>query len=166
MRATRTPLPHVPRPEMVRCPTIHPFRRPLNNNKQRDNDGAPGVPARQAADISPPGQEKFLVRAEPAQRQRSPPPTPEKILAHARNVGAALIVQGSASVARFSLLAHVSPLHHGYRLHCSRLSKLAVPTPPLPVTFAAKGKWIAIDRIQQMPITGLTRKILKAAGII
>jgi A/G-specific adenine glycosylase len=38
---------------------------------------------------------------------------------------------------------------------------------PLPaVTFAAKGKWIANDRIQQMPITGLTRKILKAAGII
>jgi A/G-specific adenine glycosylase len=29
-----------------------------------------------------------------------------------------------------------------------------------------KGKWIAIDRIPQMPITGLTRKILKAGGII
>jgi A/G-specific adenine glycosylase len=34
-------------------------------------------------------------------------------------------------------------------------------TPP-----AAKGKWIAIDRIPQIPITGLTRKILKAGGII
>ena len=34
------------------------------------------------------------------------------------------------------------------------------------VTLAAKGKWIAIDRIPQMPITGLTRKILKAGGII
>jgi len=34
-------------------------------------------------------------------------------------------------------------------------------TPP-----AAKGKWIAIDRIRQIPITGLTRKILKAGGII
>jgi len=31
---------------------------------------------------------------------------------------------------------------------------------------AAKGKWIAMDRIPQMPITGLTRKILKAGGII
>jgi len=32
--------------------------------------------------------------------------------------------------------------------------------------FATKGKWIAIDRIAQIPITGLTRKILKAGGII
>jgi len=31
---------------------------------------------------------------------------------------------------------------------------------------ATKGKWIAIDRISQIPITGLTRKILKAGGII
>jgi A/G-specific adenine glycosylase len=30
----------------------------------------------------------------------------------------------------------------------------------------ATGKWIAIDRIPQIPITGLTRKILKAGGII
>jgi adenine-specific DNA glycosylase len=38
---------------------------------------------------------------------------------------------------------------------------------PLPDTLpAAKGKWIAIDRIPQIPITGLTRKILKAGGII
>jgi len=36
---------------------------------------------------------------------------------------------------------------------------------PLPHK-AAKGKWIAIDRIPQIPITGLTRKILKAGGII
>jgi A/G-specific adenine glycosylase len=32
--------------------------------------------------------------------------------------------------------------------------------------FAAKGKWVAIDRIPQLPITGLTRKILRAGGII
>jgi A/G-specific adenine glycosylase len=32
--------------------------------------------------------------------------------------------------------------------------------------FGAKGKWIATDRISQIPITGLTRKILKAGGII
>ncbi len=31
---------------------------------------------------------------------------------------------------------------------------------------AAKGRWIAIDRIARIPITGLTRKILKAGGII
>jgi A/G-specific adenine glycosylase len=31
---------------------------------------------------------------------------------------------------------------------------------------AAQGEWIAIDRIAEMPITGLTRKILKAGGII
>ena len=52
-----------------------------------------------------------------------------------------------------------------YTVHVFR--NLPLPAPPLPaVTFAAKGKWIANDRIQQMPITGLTRKILKAAGII
>lgn len=38
---------------------------------------------------------------------------------------------------------------------------------PLPgIPSASKGKWIAIDRIPQIPITGLTRKILKADGII
>ena len=31
---------------------------------------------------------------------------------------------------------------------------------------AAKGKWIAIERIPELPITGLTRKILKAGGVI
>jgi len=33
-------------------------------------------------------------------------------------------------------------------------------------TAAAKGQWIATDRIPLLPITGLTRKILKAGGII
>jgi hypothetical protein len=32
--------------------------------------------------------------------------------------------------------------------------------------FRSKGKWVAIERIPQIPITGLTRKILKAGGII
>jgi len=41
-----------------------------------------------------------------------------------------------------------------------------VRTPLIPAVPASKGKWIAIDRIPQMPITGLTRKILKAGGII
>jgi hypothetical protein len=31
---------------------------------------------------------------------------------------------------------------------------------------AHQGKWIAIERIPQIPITGLTRKILRAGGII
>jgi len=31
---------------------------------------------------------------------------------------------------------------------------------------AARGRWISIDRIPEIPITGLTRKILKAGGII
>ncbi len=36
----------------------------------------------------------------------------------------------------------------------------------LPNGSPAKGKWIAIDSIPRVPITGLTRKILKAGGII
>jgi len=36
-----------------------------------------------------------------------------------------------------------------------------------PVTMPApQGKWVAIEKIPQLPITGLTRKILKADGII
>ena len=38
---------------------------------------------------------------------------------------------------------------------------------PLPdAPSAAKGKWVAIDRLPEIPVTGLTRKILKAGGII
>jgi len=33
-------------------------------------------------------------------------------------------------------------------------------------TSSTKGKWIAMNEIPALPITGLTRKILKAAGII
>jgi A/G-specific adenine glycosylase len=47
------------------------------------------------------------------------------------------------------------------------LRKTSLRNTPLPdAPPAAKGKWIAIDRIPQIPITGLTRKILKAGGII
>ena len=31
---------------------------------------------------------------------------------------------------------------------------------------AGKGKWITVANISHLPITGLTRKILKAAGVI
>jgi A/G-specific adenine glycosylase len=49
-----------------------------------------------------------------------------------------------------------------YTVHVLRNTALQnTPSPD-----AAKGKWIAIDRISQIPITGLTRKILKAGGII
>jgi A/G-specific adenine glycosylase len=52
-----------------------------------------------------------------------------------------------------------------YTVHVLR--NMPLRNAPLPNTSpAAKGKWIAIDRIPQTPITGLTRKILKAGGII
>ncbi len=52
-----------------------------------------------------------------------------------------------------------------YTVHVLRNMPLHnVPLPDTPP--AAKGKWIAIDRIPQIPITGLTRKILKAGGVI
>ena len=47
-----------------------------------------------------------------------------------------------------------------YTVHVLKNARLE-GTPPAP-----QGKWIAIDRIPQIPITGLTRKILKAGGII
>jgi A/G-specific adenine glycosylase len=47
-----------------------------------------------------------------------------------------------------------------YTVHVLKTTALPHASP------AAKGKWIATDRIPQIPITGLTRKILKAGGII
>jgi A/G-specific adenine glycosylase len=52
-----------------------------------------------------------------------------------------------------------------YTVHVLRKASLR-KTPLSDIPPAAKGKWIAIDRIPQIPITGLTRKILKAGGII
>ncbi len=52
-----------------------------------------------------------------------------------------------------------------YTVHVLRNTALGNTRLP-GATPAAKGKWIAIDRIRQIPITGLTRKILKAGGII
>ena len=52
-----------------------------------------------------------------------------------------------------------------YTVHVLRNTSLR--NTRLPDTLpATKAKWIAIDRIPQIPITGLTRKILKAGGII
>jgi A/G-specific adenine glycosylase len=52
-----------------------------------------------------------------------------------------------------------------YTVHVLRNTPL--DNKPLLATAAGgKGRWIAIDRIPQIPITGLTRKILKAGGII
>jgi A/G-specific adenine glycosylase len=52
-----------------------------------------------------------------------------------------------------------------YTVHVLRNVRLRGVPPPSALP-AAKGKWIAIDRIPQIPITGLTRKILRAGGII
>jgi len=52
-----------------------------------------------------------------------------------------------------------------YTVHVLRNTSLR-NTPVPTATPAANGKWIAIDRIALIPITGLTRKILKAGGII
>jgi len=52
-----------------------------------------------------------------------------------------------------------------YTVHVLRNTRLR--NSPLPgAPRATKGTWIAIDRIPRIPITGLTRKILKASGII
>jgi A/G-specific adenine glycosylase len=66
--------------------------------------------------------------------------------------------------------AHWRTFHHSitvtnYSVHVLRNtspqdSRLA-GLPPVP-----KGKWVAVDRLHQIPITGLTRKILKGGGII
>jgi A/G-specific adenine glycosylase len=47
-----------------------------------------------------------------------------------------------------------------YRVHVLRDDRMPVLAPPV------KSKWIAVATIPQIPITGLTRKILKADGII
>jgi A/G-specific adenine glycosylase len=73
--------------------------------------------------------------------------------------------QSSAPPRALAAVAHWRTFRHSitvtdYTVHVVR--NMPVPDASL----AAKGKWIAIDRIPQMPITGLTRKILKAGGII
>jgi A/G-specific adenine glycosylase len=52
-----------------------------------------------------------------------------------------------------------------YTVHVLRNTRLR-NAPLLDAPAAAKGTWVAIDRIPRIPITGLTRKILKASGII
>jgi A/G-specific adenine glycosylase len=52
-----------------------------------------------------------------------------------------------------------------YTVHVLRNTS-AASKPSLNTLLGAKGKWIATDRIPHIPITGLTRKILKAGGII
>jgi A/G-specific adenine glycosylase len=69
-----------------------------------------------------------------------------------------------------SATAHWRTFRHSitvtnYTVHVLRNTTLRqTPTPITPPV--ARGKWIAIDRIPHTPITGLTRKILKASGII
>jgi len=52
-----------------------------------------------------------------------------------------------------------------YTVHVLRDTAL-LNTPLADARPVPKSKWIAIDRIPHIPITGLTRKILKADGII
>ncbi len=66
--------------------------------------------------------------------------------------------RGIPSSARWRTFRHSITVNN-YTVHVLRNMPLKSPS-------ATKGKWIAIDRIPQMPITGLTRKILKAGGII
>ncbi len=78
--------------------------------------------------------------------------------------------QSSAPPRPLPASAHWRTFRHSititdYTVHVLRNSPLR-NTPLLKALPAAKSKWIAIDRIPQIPITGLTRKILKAGGII
>lgn len=65
----------------------------------------------------------------------------------------------SASQSRWRTFRH-SITVTDYKVHVLRGWKVkgCLPT--------ARGKWVAIDKIATLPITGLTRKILKADGII
>jgi A/G-specific adenine glycosylase len=83
--------------------------------------------------------------------QSSEPPRPERTAAHWRTFRHSITVTNyTVHVLRKTVLPNTA------------LRNTSLPKP----MFAAKAKWIAIDRIPQMPITGLTRKILKAGGII
>jgi A/G-specific adenine glycosylase len=66
----------------------------------------------------------------------------------------------SASEAHWRTFRH-SITVTDYRVHVLRDWMLKEGSMP-----AGRGKWVAIDRIPQLPITGLTRKVLKAGGII
>ena len=50
-----------------------------------------------------------------------------------------------------------------YTVHVLRASRIENG---LPANSVAKARWIAVSRLPQIPITGLTRKILRAGGII
>lgn len=76
--------------------------------------------------------------------------------------------QSSKSPRPFAASARWRTFRHSiticdYTVHVLR-DAAAAQTKPFFIT--PKGKWIAADQIPNMPITGLTGKILKAAGII
>jgi len=91
---------------------------------------------------------------------------PRKGLAHAGHVGTAAIVRGSTHDFTYGALAHVrhSITVTDYTVHVLRNAPVQTVWPrpsgasPRFHTKPPKSKWIAIDRIPQMPITGLTRK--------
>jgi A/G-specific adenine glycosylase len=78
--------------------------------------------------------------------------------------------QSSSAPHRLRTVAHWRTFRHSitvtnYTVHVLRDEPLRQLTSPSGWS-AAKGEWIEVDRILQLPITGLTRKILKASGII
>jgi len=78
--------------------------------------------------------------------------------------------QTSASPPGLRTAAHWRTFRHSitvtsYTVHVLRNKSSRDLTLP-DIHQAAKGKWIEVDRILQLPLTGLTRKILKASGII
>ncbi len=82
--------------------------------------------------------------------QSSEPPRPASAAAHWRTF------RHSITVTDYTV--------HVLRSTAPRSTSLPAARPAAPP--AARSKWIAIDRIPHMPLTGLTRKILKAGGII
>jgi A/G-specific adenine glycosylase len=75
------------------------------------------------------------------------------------------LAQSSEHPRALPVSAHWRTFRHSititdYTVHVLRNTPLSDSSP------ATKGKWVPISRISQIPITGLTRKILKADGVI
>ena len=86
-------------------------------------------------------------RGFPAKNEEAPKGRKKNLRAHSE-------ARGNSHAAPWRTFRH-SITATDYTVHVIRAS---VP--------AAQGKWIAIEKISDVPITGLTRKILKAAGVI
>jgi A/G-specific adenine glycosylase len=83
-----------------------------------------------------------------------------KITAHGASRGLAPQNSRAPEGRKKSSIASWRTFRHSITVTAYTVHVTRAPAP------AAKGKWIAIEEISTVPITGLTRKILKAAGII